>query len=80
MAWRAWVEGVRDNPTPGDVIWVTIRFEDTVIPRMFTKEYKYVSGTSAADFTAIILAERQNLRQLDAAKTVLENAIGNEVT
>lgn len=82
MAWRAYIDAVRDNPVPTDSIFVAIRFQDDVSNpvRIIQKEYKYISGTSAVDFTAIVLSDRNSLRQLDAAKATLQGAIGSEVT
>jgi hypothetical protein len=82
MAFRAYIEGVRDNPVPAENIFVNVRFEDAASspPRTIYKEYKYVSGTTAAEFTDIILADRNRLRALDNAREVLVDAIGTEVT
>jgi hypothetical protein len=73
---------VRDNPVPSQNIFVAVRFQDDVSNpvRIIRQEYKYVTGTSRADFTAMVLADRDALRALDAAKTVLVGAIGSEVT
>lgn len=82
MAWRAWIEAVQDNATPAENIWVVVLFRDPASNpvREFRKTFKYVIGTTREQFTAMVLAERNELRNLDQAKTVLEGAIGQEVT
>lgn len=80
MAYRAYIDAVRDNPVPAENIFVGVRFEDAVTGRVISKEYKYVTGTTRADFEAMILTDRNALRALDAAKAILVGAIGSEVT
>ena len=79
MAWRAYIQGVSPNPVPTDSIWVEIRFYDPDTERRMDKTFKYVSGTTRADFEAMIKVERDKLRQLDSAMAVLQGAIGEEV-
>jgi hypothetical protein len=82
MAYRAYIDAVRDNPVPSQNIFVAVRFQDDVSNpvRVIRQEYKYLTGTSRLDFTNMVLADRDALRALDAAKTVLVGAIGTEVT
>ena len=80
MAYRAYIVAVAENPTPTDSIIVTVKYEDAVSNRTIIKPLKYVVGTTRAEFEALVLAERNALRNLDAAKAVLEGAIGQEVT
>lgn len=80
MAWRAWIESVRDNPVPSENIFVGVKFEDTVIPRVMVKEYKFVVGTTRAQFEALVLSDRNAMRTLDTVKATLLAAIGTEVT
>ena len=82
MAWRAYIENVLDNASPAENIWVEVLFRDPVSSpiREFRKSYKYVAGMGGPEFTAMVLEDRQRLRNLDAAKTALEAAVGQEVT
>lgn len=80
MAYRAYIESVADNPVSAENIMVRVRFEDAPTNRVIYKEYKYVAGTARQQFEAVILADRDALRALDNAKTVLQGAIGQEVT
>lgn len=80
MAYRAYIDAVRDNPVPAQNIFVSVRFEDVATARIIRIEYKYVAGTSRVDFEAMIRADRDELRALDNAKNVLVGAIGSEVT
>lgn len=80
MAYRAYIDGVRDNSVPSENIWVAVRFQDDATGRIINKEYKYVTGTSRTDFVAMVLADRDALRALDNAKAILVGAIGSEVT
>lgn len=82
MAWRAYIENVLDNASPAENIWVEVLFRDPASApvREFRKSYKYVAGMGAVEFTALVLEDRQKLRNLDAAKSALEAALGTEVT
>jgi len=82
MAWRAYIENVLDNASPAENIWVEVLFQDSVSNpvRQFRKNYKYVAGMGSVEFTAMVLEDRQKLRNLDAAKVALEAAVGQEVT
>lgn len=80
MAYKAYIDGVTDNAVPAENIFVDVRFEDVATSRTVRKQYKYVAGTTRAQFEAMILADRDALRALDNAKTVLVGAIGQEVT
>lgn len=82
MAYRAYVESIRLNEAGADNFYVTIKFEDAESNpvRTIRQEYKFVSGTTRAEFEQMVLSRRNELRALDAAHTVFDNNLGAEIT
>jgi hypothetical protein len=81
MAWRAYVDSIRDNPVPDDTVWVAIRFVDEERGgKQMTKEYKFTSGTTTQEVRDLIVADRQKLEDFEAVKAQLVQFVGIEVT
>ena len=82
MAWHAFIRRVRPGTKPGDGIQVEVAFRDVISTpkREYSRGYIYSAGTPEADFRALILADRQKLRSLDAALETLQSSVDTEVT
>lgn len=81
MAFKAYLESIRQNESSSEYFWVTIKFEDldSNPQRLIRKEYKYVIGTSRQDFESMVIAQRNELRQLDNVYAIFQGAIGQEI-
>lgn len=71
MAYRAYIVGAQENPVPSDSMTITIVFRDAPTNREVRKDYKVVAGTPVVDIKALIVKDRDELRQLDVIRTGL---------
>lgn len=81
MAWRAMLESITDNVSPGEEILLHIRFREDVTGKQFTKEYKftYQSLPNAATLRNFALSEVAKLTAFDNTKAILQGSVGIEI-
>jgi hypothetical protein len=81
MVWKAFLEGVTDNPTPTDSLFAEVKFEDTGPPlRTIRKSYKVSAGQTLGEMKVPVLLDKQRLIDQDTLKATLTGLIGVEIT
>lgn len=81
MSWKPYLESVDENQGPADQIGVTVRFEDTITGKSFTRGYKLTSGSASAlqDVKDLVIEEVRKLNGFDDVRVRLQNFIGKEI-
>lgn len=79
--WKAILENVMEAPVANDTVDITIRFENSVTGKTFSKGYSINSEMlkDAASIRALAQQEIDRLNKFDVAVTALKTFVGKEI-